>query len=104
MSQTMPNSFKELLDNHDKPILVDFWAEWCGPCKVLSPVVEQLAKEWKEKLTVIKINTEQKSDIASEYGISGIPTLILFKDGKEVHRESGAMQLEELKKRFEPFL
>ncbi|MCB1157777.1 MAG: thioredoxin [Leptospiraceae bacterium] len=104
MKQTLPTSFEELLATHDKPILVDFWAEWCPPCKMLSPVVEELSKEWKDKLTVIKINTDNKPAIAGKYGIRSIPTLILFKDGKEVKRVSGAMPLQKLKATFGSFV
>ena len=101
---SLPGSFDVLLKTHDKPILVDFWAEWCGPCKMLSPVLEQLAKEWKGRITVIKINTDQKPEISSRYNISGIPTVIMFKNGKEVLRISGALPLPALKSAFERFI
>ena len=104
MSTQMPKSFFELLETHDKPILVDFWADWCPPCKMLSPVMEELSKEWKEKVTVIKINTDAKPDIANRYGIQSIPTIILFKNGKEVKRTTGAMPLQKLKSVYEAFL
>ncbi|MCB1179170.1 MAG: thioredoxin [Leptospiraceae bacterium] len=104
MEKELPNSFEELIKTHDKPILVDFWADWCMPCKVLSPVVEQLAKEWKGKATVIKINTDEKQMIAMKYGIQAIPTLILFKDGREVKRTSGAMNLNQLKSEYGSFV
>ena len=100
----LPGSFEELIRTHDKPILVDFWAEWCGPCRMVSPVVEQLAREWKGRITVIKINTDQKPEISARYNISGIPTIILFKNGKEAHRVSGALPLPALKSAFEKFL
>lgn len=100
----MPKSFQELIQTHDKPLLVDFWADWCMPCKMLAPVLEKLAKEWKGKVTVIKIDTEEKPELASQYGIRGIPTLILFKNGREVKRTSGAMPLEALKKEYEIFI
>jgi len=100
----LPGSFEELIRTHDKPILVDFWAEWCGPCRMVSPVVEQLAREWKGRITVIKINTDQKPEISASYNISGIPTIILFKNGKEAHRVSGALPLPALKSAFEKFL
>lgn len=100
----MPKSFQELIQTHDKPLLVDFWADWCMPCKMLAPVLEKLAKEWKGKVTVIKIDTEEKPELASQYGIRGIPTLILFKNGREVKRTSGVMPLEALKKEYEIFI
>ncbi|MCB1141737.1 MAG: thioredoxin [Leptospiraceae bacterium] len=100
----MPSSFDELVRTHDKPILVDFWAEWCGPCRMVSPEVAKLAKEWKDRVTVIKVNTDEKQEIAMKYGISSIPTLILFSGGKESKRISGAMSSEQMKKVFEPYI
>ena len=65
--------------NSDKPVLVDFWAEWCGPCKALTPVLEEIATEMNGKANVVKVNVDQASDLAQKYGIRGIPTLIFFK-------------------------
>ena len=106
MEQTkqLPSNFEELLESHEKPILVDFWAEWCPPCKMLNPIITQIAKDWKERVTVIKINIDEKNEIASRYGISSIPTLILFKNGKEVKRSLGAMSLVSLKNTYEQYL
>ncbi|HMV78674.1 MAG TPA: thioredoxin [Leptospiraceae bacterium] len=98
--EKLPASFDELIRTHELPILVDFWAEWCGPCRMMTPVLSQLASEMKGKLTVIKINTDEKPALAAKYGISSIPTMILFKEGKEAGRTSGAMNLESLKKKF----
>ncbi len=103
-NQSLPGSFEELIKTHDKPILVDFWAEWCGPCRMVSPEVEKLAREWKGQVTVIKINTDEKQIIALKYGITSIPTLILFKNGREAKRISGAMSSEQMKKVFSEFL
>ena len=94
---TVPATLDEFVRTHDKPILADFWAEWCGPCKIMAPVLEDLAKEWKDRVTVIKIDTEKKPNLAQQYSISGIPTLILFMNGTEAHRITGAMPLEQLK-------
>ncbi len=66
----------------DKPVLVDFWAEWCGPCKALSPVLDEIATEMNGKANVVKVNVDQASDLAQKYGIRGIPTLIFFKNGE----------------------
>lgn len=105
MSQTtLPKSFQELITTHDKPVLVDFWADWCPPCKMLAPVLEELSREWKDKLTVIKINSDKKPQIANRYAIRSIPTLILFKNGQEVKRVSGAMPLAKLKSEFSSYL
>lgn len=104
METNLPKSFDELVETHDKPILVDFWAPWCGPCKMVAPELEKLAKDWKGKASIVKVNTDEKQDLARKYKISGIPTLILFKDGKEVHRVSGAMRSEDYQKVFDGYL
>ena len=70
--------------NSDKPVLVDFWAEWCGPCKALTPVLEEIATEMNGKANVVKVNVDQASDLAQKYGIRGIPTLIFFKNGEVI--------------------
>lgn len=73
------------------PVLVDFWAEWCGPCKQLSPVLDEIAKEFDGKVTVAKVNIDQNPESPQKYGVRGIPTLILFKDGKPVATKVGSM-------------
>jgi thioredoxin 1 len=104
MNETLPKSFNDLINQHDKPILVDFWAPWCGPCKMLGPELEKVAADWKDQLTIIKLNTDEKPEIANQFNITGIPTMILFKDGKEVHRVSGAMPKEQIKSKFKDFI
>ena len=74
----------------DKPVLVDFWAEWCGPCKMVSPIVEEIASENSEKLKVVKLNVDDNPDTAREYGIMSIPTLLVFKGGRPDKRIVGA--------------
>jgi len=101
---TLPSDFDAFISTHDKPILADFWAEWCAPCKMMAPVLHELAQDWKGRLTVIKVDTEKKPQLAGRFGISAIPTLILFKGGREIHRLSGALPLPQLKKEFETFL
>jgi thioredoxin len=93
----IPASLDEFLRMHDKPILADFWAEWCGPCKIMAPVLQQLAREWKGRVTVIKIDTEAKQNLAQRFNITGIPTLVLFRNGEEIHRVTGAVPLAQLK-------
>ena len=82
-------TFEEEVVKSDTPTLVDFWAPWCGPCRTLSPTVDQLAGEYAGRLKVVKVNTDQNAEVAGKYGIRGIPTLIFFKDGKEVDRVVG---------------
>jgi thioredoxin len=103
-TSTPPKDFDAFIRSQDKPVLVDFWAEWCGPCKAMAPILTDLARAWKGRITVIKVDTEAKPALASRFGISAIPTLILFKGGREVHRLSGAVPLEPLKREFEPYL
>jgi thioredoxin 1 len=100
----IPSTLDNFVRTHDKPILADFWAEWCGPCKMMGPVLEQLAKDWKGRITVIKINTEEKQQLALRFNITGIPTLILFKNGEEIHRVTGAMPLAQLKATLSEFV
>ncbi|UCE49158.1 MAG: thioredoxin [Phycisphaerales bacterium] len=75
-------TFDETVHKSDLPVLVDFWAPWCGPCKMISPIVEEIAGEYEGKATICKLNTDDARDSAMEFGISAIPTLILFKDGR----------------------
>ena len=85
------NNFENEVINSDNPVLVDFWAEWCGPCKALMPVVEELAGELGDKVKVVKINIEEAPDTPTKYGLRGVPTLMIFKDGKVVDTRVGGM-------------
>lgn len=89
------NFEKEVLKS-EKPVLVDFYADWCGPCNVMAPVIEELAKELEGKVKVGKINVDENPDIAVEYNVMSIPTLIVFKNGKEEKRLVGLRNKEEL--------
>lgn len=84
-------NFEEEVFNSTKPVLVDFFATWCGPCKMVSPILEQIGEEMGDKVKVCKIDIDQNTEIASKYGVMSIPTFIMFKDGKEVAKNVGAM-------------
>ena len=88
----------------EKPVLVDFWATWCGPCKMLSPLVEELAGERSEQLNVAKIDVDENQAVSSQFGIMSIPTLILFKDGQPVKQLIGYMPKARLLSQIEPYL
>ena len=88
----------------DTLVLVDFWAEWCGPCKAVAPVLEELAANYAGKLDVVKVDVDSNRECAAEYAIAGIPTVVLFKDGAEVAREVGALQLEQYEAMLQPHL
>ncbi len=99
----MKQSFAELI-NSETPLLVDFYADWCGPCKTMSPIVAEIANEMGEKLKVIKINTDKNNAVSIQYGIQGIPTFILFKKGKILWRQSGAMPRQQMAREIEKFV
>ncbi len=88
----------------DKPILVDFWAEWCGPCRMIAPTVEAIAEEYQEKAGVFKMNVDENMNVPQQFGIRGIPTLILFKGGQEQERIVGAVTREAIQKVIEKYV
>ncbi len=103
-TKQLPKSFEELIRTSETPVLVDFWAEWCAPCRIIAPVLQKVAKEFKGRLLVVKVNVDEKPDIAQRYGIRGVPTLILFHKGKVLWRVAGALPFEALKKQLEQHL
>ncbi len=90
-------NFSELITQSDVPILVDFYATWCGPCQTLSPVISDTARDFKEKLKVIKVDIDKNRSAAMKYNIQGVPTLILFQKGKILWRQSGLITRKDLK-------
>ena len=85
------NNFDDEVKNSQIPVLVDFWAEWCGPCKQIGPVLEEIAESKKDKLKILKLNVDQNSQIPQKFNVRGIPTLLLFKDGKLLDTKVGSL-------------
>ena len=86
--QITDESFRELIAG-DKPVVVDFWAEWCGPCRMIGPVIEELAGEYGDKAIIGKINIDENNDVSEEYGIRSIPTILFFKNGQLMDKHIG---------------
>jgi thioredoxin 1 len=93
--------FEEQVINAGTPVLVDFWADWCGPCKMIAPIVEELADEYDGKVSFAKVDVDSNPQAATQYGVRSIPTLLIFKDGVPVDQVVGAVPKEVLKKRLE---
>ena len=90
VKQITDSSFEQDVLKSTKPVLVDFWAEWCAPCRMIGPIIDQIASDFASSASVVKLNVDDNTATAQRYGIKGIPTLILFNDGKEVERVVGA--------------
>ena len=102
--QVTASDFKEEVLDSDKPVLVDFWAACCGPCRMIAPVVEQIADEYGDKIKVAKLNVDENPTIASQYEIMSIPTLFVFKNGEIANRLIGYMPKEQLKRAIDQVL
>lgn len=89
--------FNDVVIKSDRPVLVDFWAEWCGPCHAIGPILEELAEDMADAVSVVKVNVDENQEITGAMGIRSIPTLIVFKDGKAVAQQAGAAGLSQLK-------
>jgi thioredoxin 1 len=98
------NNFNEVVIEAKMPVLVDFWAPWCGPCRAIAPLVEELADEYKDRIGFGKVNVDENPKSATEYGIRSIPTLLLFKDGKPMTQIVGSRSKAELKKHLDASL
>src|SRR5712664_1577345 len=99
--ETSDGAFESDVLKSDRPVLVDFWAEWCAPCRMLAPTVTAVAEQYGESAGVVKLNVDDNPSTAQRYGIKGIPTLILFREGKEVERVVGATSKESISRMIE---
>ncbi len=97
-------SLADLLNNAQKPVLVDFYAEWCGPCKMMAKVLEEVNEDLQGRVQIVKINTEKYPDLASKYQITALPTMVVFQNGQPVKRLEGLIGSDELVDRLRPFL
>jgi thioredoxin 1 len=100
----LPKSFFDLIEVSEKPVLVDFWAQWCGPCRMVSPIIQRIASEYSGKLLTVKINVDEKQHIAGRFEINSIPTIAMFYKGQEIMRLQGALPYEQLKREIERHL
>ena len=98
------SSFEQDVLRSDKPVLVDFWAEWCAPCRLIGPIIDQIASDFASSATVVKLNVDDNTASAQRYGIKGIPTLILFSEGKEVERVVGATSKDSITRIIEKYV
>jgi len=98
------SNFQQFIANATTPVLVDFWAEWCGPCKMIAPVVEEVAKDYAGKVAVAKLNVDENKTIPSNFGVVSIPTLIVFKGGQEVERIVGFRTKKELQAAIDKYI
>ncbi|MBN3949228.1 MAG: thioredoxin [Nostoc sp.] len=103
-AQVTDSSFKQEVLDSDVPVLVDFWAPWCGPCRMVAPVVDEISEQYKGQIKVVKVNTDENPNVASQYGIRSIPTLMIFKGGQKVDMVVGAVPKSTLASTLEKYL
>ena len=101
VSEVTDSSFEKDVLQSSKPVLVDFWAAWCAPCRMLAPTIDAIAEQFGDSAAVVKVNVDDNTSTAQRYGIKGIPTLILFRGGKEVERVVGATSKESISRMIE---
>ena len=99
--KTLPKSFDQLINESDLPVLVDFWAEWCGACRMVSPAIQQIARDFKGRLITVKVNVDKKQHLASRYQTTSIPTIMMFHKGNILMRLTGAYPYDTLKSEVE---
>ncbi len=104
INNTTDAEFTNAVSEQGKLVIVDLWAEWCGPCKMMEPILEEIAGEYNEKIKVVKLNIDQYQETPLKFGVMNIPTLLLFKDGKEIDRIIGAFPKKQLLKKIESHL
>ena len=102
--QVTDASFKQDVLESDIPVLVDFWAPWCGPCRMVAPVVDEISQQYEGKVKVVKLNTDENANVASQYGIRSIPTLMIFKGGQRVDMVVGAVPKTTLANTLEKYI
>ncbi len=104
VAEVTDSTFKQEVIESEIPVLVDFWAPWCGPCKMVAPIVDEVAVQYNGQVKVVKLNTDENPNVASQYGIRSIPTLMIFKGGEQVEMVVGAVPKTTLAKALEKYL